>query len=177
MKRIALLPLILFSFVYCKLSAQSGYSGRLDLGFGSDYDFRIYTAHGKFVKPNLFIGLGTGLTTPLFPYKEAGTNKGDVLIFPLVLEAQYIPFKTRVSPFVSAQIGAENTLTTTWSKPYGSPVELNYKLVGIVSPSIGLRLRLINKLALSFKFSAHIRTSSTYNISQQALSYALGIEF
>ncbi len=159
------------------LNGQSKYAGRVDLGFGSDYNLTLYTAHGKLVTPNLFVGLGTGFNTPILPYEKEGVRQGDVVIVPLVLDVQFIPLKSVVSPIISTQFGAENTFITKWSEPYGNPVTRNYKLVGVVSPSVGLRVRLVDKLALNFKFYAHFRTASTQAISKQAYSYSLGIEF
>lgn len=162
--------------VNATLKAQSQYAGRVDFGFGSDYNIILYTSHGKLINPNLYIGLGTGLNVPLFNYDKDG-EKGDALAFPLSMDIQYIPLKSKISPIICTRIGGENTIMTSWSEPYGHPVSRKYKLVGFVSPAIGVRMQLVGKFSINLKFSAYFRTASTYNISKQACSYSLGFEF
>lgn len=99
---------------YLSLHAQKGYSGRVELGIGSDYNLVFYTAHGKYIKSNLFVGMGTGLNVPMHNYQRDEKKIG-VLIVPLLFEAQYIPLKSVVSPVFSVQLGGENAFFRPWS--------------------------------------------------------------
>lgn len=172
----SLLFLIFVYVINLPIHAQKGYSGWVDIGFGSDYNLILYTAHGKFIQPNLFVGLGTGINAPVHNDERDGRSI-NILILPVFIDARYIPFKSTVSPFLSVQLGGENTFIRPWTHLEDKPEQNSYKLVGIASPSIGLRVPLKKKLALNAKLSAHFRTSSTYNVSRLAYSYSLGIEF
>lgn len=157
------------------LLAQKVYSGRFELGFNSNYNITLSTTQGYFFKPDIFAGIGLGLNSSISPYK-VNEKEINTIVCPVFLDGEYIPFKSRVSPFVSAQLGIENIFIEE-IKPYGATNESEYELVGVFSPSIGLRIRLIKNFGINLRFSTHLRTKSIYNISKQSYSYAIGIIF
>ncbi len=175
MKRIGFLFLFFCVGISC-FYAQEGYSGRLGLGWGSDYNLMLNTCHGVYLKPCLFLGMGTGLNVPIHRHRLSDRTEIDSKAIPLFLEAQYTPFKSRWTPFVSAQVGGENILSYVYTKQESNPGS-TYNFVGLVSSALGLKLRLIDKAALYMCFSAHFRTSAVYSISQQAYSFSMGLEF
>ncbi|MGP1447993.1 MAG: hypothetical protein ACTTKO_10825 [Candidatus Limimorpha sp.] len=176
MKKVITL-IFVFSLSISCFYAQEGYSGRLGLGWGSDYNLMLNTCHGVYLKPCLFLGMGTGVSTPVHRHRNQDGTQSDTYVFPVFLEAQYIPFKSKVAPFLSMQVGGENTWSMRYFPNGTEDPQNEYKLVGVASPALGVKLRLIDKTALYASFSAHFRTSATYSISQHAFSFSIGIEF
>lgn len=170
------LILFLILSLASNLKAQSNYSGRVNLGFGSDYNLILHGSFGKFIKPNFYTGLGTGLNTPISNSEKDGI-RANTYIIPLTIDLEYITLKSKISPIISVEMGGENTFSSTSYEPYESSGSTKYKLVGVITPAVGARVKLVNDVALNLKFSAYFRTAETYNISQQAYAYSLGLEF
>lgn len=158
------------------INAQEGYLKRVESGFGSDYNLTFQTSYNKLLIPSVSAGLGIGVNIPISSYEKSEVVSS-AIAFPMFVDVQYTPLRNRVSPFLSLQFGGENTIKRRRFVAKNESAEKSYKLVGVLSPTIGGRIRIINKFAINVKFSRHFRTSSTCNISKQTYSYSLGVEF
>lgn len=175
MKKI--IVVLLFFSVGLGIKAEGKYSGNFSFGVGTGYNLSLCTSHGKLVTPKLFVGLGTGVSIPLFS-PEIVDTKGNVLICPVFADIWYIPFKSRVSPIITTRLGGENMFISQWKTgDYENTLKKSYKLTGFISPSLGVRIRLFKSFAFYTKFSGHFRTVAIRNAEKLGYSYSLGIVF
>lgn len=164
---------VCFCFWGSFLFAQTGYSGRLEMGINSDYNIMLNTTHGKYFNPNLFGGIGIGWAGPIYPIEDKALGKEfNTTVYPVFVEAEYRLLKTRFFPFISARLGGDNIFVNEWKSG-----ESYYNLAGVFSPSIGLRLKIIDRFAFELKISSHFKTKETYGVSKQSYSYSIGLVF
>lgn len=169
--------LLAISGIINNTKAQQGFGGKIWAGFGSDYNIILKTTFGKHIQPPLFVGISTGLNSPIHSYKK-GNKRGNVLAVPMLINVQYTPFrKFFLQPFLDVDLGGENTFASEWNDDIDKIDYQKYKLVGVLSPSIGVKIKILPRFALTFKGSMYLRGDATYYLSKQGYSYALGLEF
>lgn len=189
MKNKVLLMMLSILFI-CSSQAQSNnkndatdskkmkYSGSIEIGWGSDYNIILYTSHGVMISEKLYAGLCSGINTPMDAYRNDSVEVGgDITVIPMLVDVKYKFLNRGFSPIASLRFGGENTINTIWTDPTRSLVNREYKLVGIISPSVGIRQRVGKCCGLTLNYSWHFRTSSTKTISRTANSITLGFEF
>lgn len=179
-KSVFILLFTIFSSL-CFAQKKYQYGGRVDIGWGSDFNLTKTTSHGIYLNPKLFVGLGLGIDFPIFPHEDNELHtETQIRTYPVFGEIQYNFLQTRFTPIVLLKICAENrdvNYTQFDSKTQKNKRTNVYYLAGSTVCSLGVHIRFVKKFGMRLLVSGHFRTSQKMPVHKESFSFSVGLEF